>query len=160
ILAGLGLVETYTPSLRQDDPESSAWRLPEPVSLELAVLRTRLLPSLIDAARRNDELGAKGVGLFELAHVYIPAEELPVEQRHVAAVLEGGWSRARGVVEVLHGALKVEPRFERTADDLLHPGKSASVGAGVVGEIHPALLDGVWGAFELDLEALLQEVPD
>src|SRR5262249_50892794 len=39
VLAGLGLVETYTQSLRPDDPDPSAWRLPEPISVELAVLR-------------------------------------------------------------------------------------------------------------------------
>jgi phenylalanyl-tRNA synthetase beta chain len=155
VLAGLGLVETYTPSLRQSDPDSRAWRLPEPVSVELAVLRTQLLPSLVDAARRNLELGARGVALFELAHVYRPDGELPREHRHVAGIVEGGWARAKGVVETLYAALKAEARFERAADDLLHPGKSASVSAGIVGELHPGLIEGVWGGFELDLETLL-----
>src|SRR6266540_1515815 len=34
VLAGLGLVETYTPSLRQNDPNAGAWRLSEPISVE------------------------------------------------------------------------------------------------------------------------------
>jgi len=156
VLAGLGLVETYTPSLRPDDPSPGAWRLAEPISIELAVLRTRLLPSLVDAARRNLELGARGIALFELAHVYLPDAELPDEHRHVAGIVEGGWSRARGVVEALYAALKAEARFERISDDLFHPGKSASVGAGVVGELYPGLIEGVWGGFELDLVMLLQ----
>jgi phenylalanyl-tRNA synthetase beta chain len=156
VLAGLGLAETYTPSLRPDDPDPSAWRLPEPISVELAVLRTRLLPSLVDAVRRNVEQGAHAYGLFELAHVYLPGAPLPDERRHVAAIVEGGWSRARGVVEALHSALRVEGRFERASDDLLHPGKAASTGAGIVGELHPALLAGAWGVFELDLDALLE----
>ena len=160
VLAGLGLVETYTPSLRPDDPSPAAWRLPEPISVELAVLRTRLLPSLVDAARRNLELGAQGVALFELAHVYRPNGELPDEHRHVAGIVEGGWGRAKGVVEALYAALKAEARFERAADDLLHPGKSASVSAGIVGELHPGLIEGVWGGFELDLEALLRVARD
>jgi len=155
VLAGLGLVETYTPSLRHDDPDSGAWRLSEPISVELAVLRTRLLPSLVEAARRNVELGARRVALFELAHVYRPDGELPDEHRHVAGIVQGGWGRARGAVEALYAALKAETRFERTFDDLLHPGKSASVGAGIVGELHPGLIEGVWGAFELDLVTLL-----
>jgi phenylalanyl-tRNA synthetase beta chain len=155
VLAGLGLVETYTPSLRPDDPDPNAWRLPEPISVEFAVLRTRLLPSLVDAARTNLELGARGIRLFEIAHVYLPGGELPDEHRHVAAIVEGGWSRAKGVVETLYAALHAEPRFERAADDLLHPGKAATVGAGILGELHPGVLDGNWGAFELDLEQLL-----
>ncbi len=160
VLVGLGLVETYTASLREDDPDPAAWRLPEPVSVELAVLRTRLLPSLIDAARRNLDLGARGIALFELAHVYLPGDELPDERRHVAGIVEGGWSRAKGIVETLYAALNVEPRFSRASDELLHPGKAASVGAGVVGELHPGLIEGVWGAFELDLALLLDAAPD
>jgi phenylalanyl-tRNA synthetase beta chain len=160
VLVGLGLVETYTPSLRQSDPDANAWRLPDPISVELAVLRTRLLPSLVDAAGRNLELGARGVALFELAHVYLPDGELPSEHRHVAGIVEGGWGRAKGVVEALYAALKAEARFERTSDDLLHPGKSASVSAGIVGELHPGLIEGVWGGFELDLETLLQVARD
>jgi phenylalanyl-tRNA synthetase beta chain len=156
VLAGLGLVETYTPSLRPDDPSPGAWRLPEPISVELAVLRTRLLPSLVEAARRNLELGARGIALFELAHVYLPDGELPDEHRHVAGIVEGGWSRAKGVVEALYTALKAEARFERISDDLFHPGKSAAVGAGIVGELYPGLIEGVWGGIELDLVTLLQ----
>jgi phenylalanyl-tRNA synthetase beta chain len=156
VLAGLGLVETYTPSLRPDDSNPGAWRLSEPISVELAVLRTRLLPSLVDAARRNLELGARGVALFELAHVYRPDGELPDERRHVAGIVEGGWGHAKGVVEALYAALKGEARFERTSDDLFHPGKSASVGAGIVGELYPGLIEGVWGGFELDLVTLLE----
>jgi phenylalanyl-tRNA synthetase beta chain len=160
VLAGLGLAETYTPSLRPDDPDPNAWHLPEPISVELAVLRTRLLPSLLDAVRRNVEHGARAIGLFELAHVYLPGEALPDERRHVAAIVEGGWNRARGVVEALHTALRVDARFERTVDDLLHPGKAAATGAGLVGELHPALLPGAWGVFELDLAALLEAARD
>ena len=160
VLAGLGLVETYTPSLRERDANPGAWRLPEPISIELAVLRTRLLPSLVEAARANADLGARGIQLFEIAHVYLPGGDLPNERRYVAAIVEGGWSRAKGVVETLYAALKAEPRFERTTDELLHPWKAASVGAGIVGELHPAVLEGVWGAFELDLEELLAVVPE
>jgi phenylalanyl-tRNA synthetase beta chain len=159
VLVGLGFVETYTPSLREDDPEPQAWRLPEPISVELAVLRTRLLPSLIDAARRNAELGARGIALFEVARVYLPGGVLPDERRHVAGIVEGGWGRARAVVETLYTGLRAEPRFERTADEMLHPGKAAAVGAGTVGEVHPALSEGAWGAFELDLEELLAAIP-
>ena len=155
VLVGLGLAETYTPSLRAEDPDAQAWTLPEPVSAELAILRTRLLPSLVEAARRNSELGAEDIALFEVARVYLPGPALPDEQTHVAAVVEGGWPRAKGIVEALYAALKAEPVFERTTDELLHPGKAASVGAGVVGELHPGALDGVWGVFELDLAQLL-----
>jgi phenylalanyl-tRNA synthetase beta chain len=161
VLTGLGLVETYTPSLRESDRDPNALRLPEPISIEMAVLRTRLLPSLVDAARMNTDLGARDIQLFEIARVYINAiaGELPDEHSHVAAIVEGGWGRAKGIVEALYAALKAEPRFERAEDDLMHPLKTASVGTGIVGELHPSVLDGVWGAFELDLGELLEAVP-
>jgi phenylalanyl-tRNA synthetase beta chain len=156
LLVGLGLTETYTPSLRPDDRDPQALRLPEPISAEFAVLRASLLPSLVEAARRNVELGAERVGLFEVARVYLPAEALPNEQTHVAAIVDGGWQRAKGIVDTLYAALKAEPSFQRAEHELLHPGKSAETAAGVVGELHPAVLDGVWGAFELDLARLLE----
>jgi phenylalanyl-tRNA synthetase beta chain len=160
-LTGLGLAETYTPSLRPDDPDQQALRLPEPISAEFAVLRTSLLPSLVEAARRNVELGAEGVALYEVARVYLPAgDDLPDEETHVAAIVEGGWSRAKGIVDTLHAALKAEPSYERTAHELLHPGKSARTAAGVVGELHPAVLEGVWGSFELDLAKLFDASRD
>ena len=156
LLTGLGLTETYTPSLRPDDADPHALRLPEPISAELAVLRTSLLPSLVQAARRNIELGAERVALFEIARVYLPAEALPHEETHVAAIVDGGWTRAKGIVDTLYAALKAEPSFERAEHELLHPGKSAQTAAGVVGELHPAVLDGVWGVLELDLAKLLE----
>jgi phenylalanyl-tRNA synthetase beta chain len=157
VLAGFGLTETYTPSLRPDDPNQQALRLPEPISAEFAVLRTALLPSLVEAARRNVELGADGVVLYEVARAYLPAgNDLPDERPHVAAIVEGGWPRAKGIVDALHAALKAEATYERTEHELLHPGKSAQTAAGVVGELHPAVLEGVWGVFELDLAKLLE----
>ena len=156
LLAGLGLTETYTPSLRHGDADPRAWRLPEPISAEFAVLRTRLLPSLVEAAARNVELGAERVALFEVARVFLPDGELPDEQTRVAAIVGGGWSRAKGIVDTLYAALKAEPSFERAEDDLLHPGRAARTAAGVVGELHPGVLAGVWGVFELDLAKLLE----
>jgi phenylalanyl-tRNA synthetase beta chain len=156
LLAGLGLTETYTPSLRHGDASPQAWRLAEPISAEFAVLRTSLLPSLVEAAARNVELGAERVALFEVARVYLPDGGLPTEETHVAAIVDGGWGRAKGIVDTLYAALKTELAFDRTEHGLLHPGKSAATAAGVVGELHPGALDGVWGALELDLAKLLE----
>jgi phenylalanyl-tRNA synthetase beta chain len=160
LLAGLGLTETYTPSLRAGDANPNAWRLPEPISVEFAVLRTRLLPSLVEAVRRNVELGAERIALYEVARVYLPNGDLPNEETHVAAIVEGGWPAAKGIVDTVYAALKAETTFERVEDELLHPGKSAATVAGIVGELHPGVLDGVWGAFELDLAKLLELARD
>jgi phenylalanyl-tRNA synthetase beta chain len=151
-LVGLGFAETYTPSLRPDD--DTTWKLPEPISVELTALRTSLLPSLVEATRRNVDAGARRIALFEIARVYLPGGELPDERLRVAGIAEGGFLHVKGVVEALYAALKAEPAFERAAHPLLHPGKTARTPAGILGELHPRELDGEWGAFELDLADL------
>jgi phenylalanyl-tRNA synthetase beta chain len=151
-LVGLGFVETYTPSLRPD--EETPWKLEEPISVELSALRTRLLPSLVEAARKNGEVGAERIALFEIAHIYLPGDELPDERLRVAGILEGGFSRVKGVVETLYAALKADLEVERAEDPLLHPGKAARTAAGIFGELHPSLLEGTWSAFDLDLDEL------
>jgi len=151
-LVGLGFSETYTPSLVPDD--ATTWKLPEPISVELTALRTTLLPSLVEAARRNVDAGARAIALIEIARVYLPNGDLPNERLRVAGVSEGGFLHVKGVVEAVYAALKAEPDFERTSHPLLHPGKAARTSAGVLGELHPRQLEGEWGAFELDLEDL------
>jgi phenylalanyl-tRNA synthetase beta chain len=161
VLVGGGLFEAYTPSLVAEDASPDAFRIPEPQSSEQAVLRTRLLPSLIEAVRHNLDVGNSDVGLFEIARVYLPVgDQRPEERWTVGCAVEGGFARAKGVVETLHAALRLEPRFERAQDDLFHPGKAARVEAGVVGELRPDLLEGAWGAFELDLATLVAKVPE
>ncbi len=151
-LVGFGFAETYTPSLVPDD--ETPWKLPEPISVELTALRTTLVPSLVDAARRNIDAGATKIALFEIARVYLPDGDLPEERVRVAGLAEGGFLHAKGAVEALHAALKAEPSFDRVQHPLLHPGKAARTEAGLVGELHPKLLEGEWGAFELDLADL------
>jgi phenylalanyl-tRNA synthetase beta chain len=159
VLTGLGFSELYTPSLVEEDPDPGALRLREPITVELAVLRTTLLPSIVEAARRNVELGNEGVALFEIAHVYEPSGgALPVERIHLAAITENGYARAKGVVEALAGALKAQLRFSPAEHPLLHPARAARMGAGIVGELHPRQLEGGWGVLELDLGLLLESV--
>jgi phenylalanyl-tRNA synthetase beta chain len=151
-LVGLGFAETYTPSLVPD--ADTTWKLSEPISVELTALRTTFVPSLVDAARRNVDAGARAIALFEIARVYLPGGELPDERHRVAGIAQGGFLHVKGVVEALYAALKAEPTFERAEHPLFHPGKSARTPAGILGELHPRLLDGEWGAFELDLAEL------
>jgi len=160
-LVGAGLSEAYTWSLVGSDPRSDAIRLPSPMTSDQAVLRTTIVPGLVDAARTGVDAGAEHVALFEIARVYLPSgEQLPDEHWRVAGVVQGGYSVVKGVVEALYGALGLELRVERGSNQLLHPGKAAAAEAGWLGELHPTLLEGTWGAFELDLETLFAAVPD
>jgi len=160
VLAGCGLSEAYTPSLVAADPDRDALRLSLPLSSDQSVLRTTLLPSLLAAAERNRSVGNEDVALFEIAHVYLPSgEQLPLERVRVTGVVDGGYADAKGVVDTLLEALKIEPRFERGSHPLLHPGKTGRIPQGVVGEVHPGVAAG-WAAFELDLEELAAATPE
>jgi phenylalanyl-tRNA synthetase beta chain len=159
VLVGLGFDEAYTPSLVAEDRDD-ALRIPEPQSLDQAVLRTAVLPGLIEAARHNLSVGNEGIALFEIARVYLPTSgDLPDEPWHLAGVVQGGFEPAKGAVETTLRALQVSPSFERAEAPLLHPGKTAAVPGGVVGQLRPGLLDGEWGAFEIDLDDLFGRVP-
>jgi phenylalanyl-tRNA synthetase beta chain len=159
-LVGAGLSEAYTWSLVPWDPNPDAIRLPDPMTADQALLRTTVIPGLVEAAGTAREAGAERVGLFEIARVYYPSHgQLPNEAWHVGAVVSDGFSAAKGVLELLYDTLHVELRVQHGSNPLLHPGKAARTDAGWVGELHPTLLEGVWGAFELDLGVLAEAVP-
>jgi phenylalanyl-tRNA synthetase beta chain len=149
VLVGAGLSEAYTWSLVPAGEGRLA--LQEPYSAELAALRSDLELGLRESAERNRNAGVEGIGLFELARVYRPTgEELPAESWHVAAITEGGFFRAKGVLETLQRALGVP-----LGDVERLPGRAARTPYGRIAE-----LPGGWGFFEVDLEALLADVPE
>jgi phenylalanyl-tRNA synthetase beta chain len=161
VLVGCGCSEAYNSSLVADDPAPDAIRLPMPLTAEQAVLRTTLLDGLVESARRNVDAGNEQIALFELARVYLPSGgPRPDEHWHAGAIVEGGFSRAKGVLAVLYDALHVDLRVEPAEREALHPGKAARFEAGWLGELHPSLLEGTWGVFEVDLGALFAAVPE
>jgi phenylalanyl-tRNA synthetase beta chain len=161
VLVGVGLSEAYTWSLVAADPHPQALRLPDPMLADQAVLRTTLLNGLVEAARTGLDAGAERIALFEIARVYLPSgERLPDERWRVGAVLQGGYAAAKGVLEILYSALHLELRVRRGQHPSLHPGKAAETEAGWLGELHPTLLEGSWGAFELDLAMLFAPVSE
>jgi phenylalanyl-tRNA synthetase beta chain len=90
-------------------------------------------------------------------------DKLPDQPVHVAGVLAGegaGFFEAKGVVEALLAAARVERAEFRPADEpFLHPGRSAAVLDGFVGELHPEVaeaygLEGTVAVFELGVEGL------
>ena len=161
VLVGAGLSEAYTWSLAGSDPSPDAIRLPSPMTSDQAILRTTIVPGLVEAARTGIDAGADHVALFEIARVYLSSGgQLPDEYWRVGGVMQGGYEDVKGVVEALYGALGLELRVERGSRELLHPGKAAVTEAGWLGELHPTLLEGTWGSFELDLATLFAAAPD
>jgi phenylalanyl-tRNA synthetase beta chain len=135
-----------------------------PISADYELMRTSLLPLLVDAAKRNLARGVLDLGLFEVGPVVrraADAKEAPAEPVHAAAILVGrrpGWLRpgepydffdAKQVcVELLGGLGVALPVFvPSSASRLLHPGAAADIrlqdasgrALGQVGELHPRL---------------------
>ncbi|HZT93228.1 MAG TPA: phenylalanine--tRNA ligase subunit beta [Gaiellaceae bacterium] len=156
VLVGVGYAEVYTPTFVADGD----LRLPEPLSAEAAAVRTELYASLLGPARRNADNGVLDVALFEIARTYRDVGgELPEEHWHVAGIVDGAFHEAKWAVEQIYSALGIEPSYERASEPYLHPGKAARTTEGWLGELHPALIDGLWSAFELDLDALAEAAP-
>ena len=161
VLVGAGFSEAYTWSLTPSDPDSAALRVAEPMSGDHAVLRTTLLHGLVEAARVNVDAGNDPVRLFELARVYLPSgEQLPNERWRVAGIAGGGFAAARAGVEAIYRTFHLPLEVRRATRDELHPGKAAETDAGWLGELHPTLLEGSWGVFELDVAALMEPLPE
>ncbi|HET9674063.1 MAG TPA: phenylalanine--tRNA ligase subunit beta [Gaiellaceae bacterium] len=138
VLVGAGFYEAYTWTLV---PEAEG-RIPlqEPYTAELAALRDTLEHWLVESARRNRNAGVERIALFELARVFLPSDDvLPEERWHVAGIVDGGYSVAKGAVETLHRAFHVEPDY--SVVDLRE-------------------LDEGWGYFEIDLDSLFPRVPE
>ena len=138
--------------------------LKNPISAELSLMRTGLVPSLLKNAARNRAQRVDDVRLYELARVYHPApveaegDAPTLEDLRVAGVLLGrrapaGWTGGADAVDfydakaateaVLQGLGVAGARWEAGGESWLHPRVAATVRAadgerfGWVGELHP-----------------------
>jgi phenylalanyl-tRNA synthetase beta chain len=160
VLVGFGYSEAYTWSLLPEQSATGGVALQEPLSSEQAVLRTSLVEGLLASARRNVDAGNDDIALFEQAHVYLPTgEQLPEERWRVGGIAQGGFAFAKGTAEGLYAALGIEPSFH-PADDLPAASRGARTDEGWVGSVREPELPGEWGAFELDVDALVNRVPE
>ena len=150
------------------------WRLANPISEDMKVMRPSLFPGLIGAARRNMDRGASSVRLFEIGRRYLGDKEHPTlallvaGDRQPRTWLTGkaqGFDAFDAKAEVLAlldaagvpvGNLQVYP----DAGPTWHPGRSAKLGLGpktivaAFGELHPGLsksLDAPAGAVAAEL---------
>ncbi len=170
-------------SLEPNDRRRESIKLLNPLVEEQSVMRTVLLPGLLETAARNASFRILNLRIFEIRRVYLPKidRELPDEPLHIGGLLSGmrnceGWNQekssvdfydAKGVVENLleqfniHGA-----SFSGTSPEAFyHPGKASTIicngeTIGTLGEIHPTVqenygLEKPCYYFELDFEKLV-----
>lgn len=197
-LRDLGMTENITYSLISTkegkeivslDPSAEPIRIAMPMSREHAVLRTSLLPSLIQTAKYNRNHGLETLSLFEIGLTYLTKERkltnLPKENWELAGLITGKqnadfWNQNSGqVLNFYHGKGILEALFVRLGVSQIeyreasligfHPGRTAELVCnnqviGVLGQLHPKLerkyqLEETI-LFEIDLSKLFQLVPE
>jgi phenylalanyl-tRNA synthetase beta chain len=161
--AARGLDEAVTWSFVSDSEAAAFgggdWRLANPISEEMKVMRPSLLPGLIAAARRNLDRGASSVRLFEIGRRYLAEAERPT----LAFILAGerrarAWQTGKAqpfdAFDSKAEALALLDAAGAPTDNLQlfpdagptwHPGRSATLRLGpktivaAFGELHPSL---------------------
>lgn len=162
--------------LRLAGAEAHGIKVGNPLTVEQSVMRTLLLPSLLDAAQSNLRRGNAAVKIFDQSRVFHDGD--PIEERlHLGAAAFGAWDDSvwagkdrpadfydlKGVLEGLLARLGLTATYSRGEQPFLHPGMAAKVGVagktvGWIGALHPEVarkLDLPGGfVFEIDLDAL------
>jgi len=169
LLSGLGLVEAINYSFidpdsleamgfGKEDPRSRPVAIVNPLSEEMSVMRTTLLPGLLATAQANEKVQVKDMAFFELGRVFYREGKEVTDELHGALLAMGRWGAAwddkgreydfffvKGVVEELVGRLKGGIlTLEPCQEPYLHVGRSARIlldgePLGFMGEIHPRL---------------------
>jgi len=159
--------------------------LANPLSGELGVMRTALLPGLVASLARNAARQQPRVRLFELGNVFrANAGDAPIETGRIAAAACGdvhaeqwgaaartiGFHDLKGDLDSLAALAGATLEYRASQPAWAHPGRSADVyrdgvRLGWIGQLHPRLqraleLDVDVVAFELDLLPLFsRDVP-
>jgi phenylalanyl-tRNA synthetase beta chain len=168
------------------DPGISPVALTNPISADMAVMRTSLLPGLVSAVLHNTKRQQGRVRLFETGLRFLPSEECLQQVPTLALVVTGGryaenWDSGsapvdfydlKGDIESLLALTRAEGEFAFGAGrrDALHPGQTALITrdeetVGYLGALHPTVgrklgLPGPVYVGELTLSAVLQtELP-
>lgn len=147
-----------------EDPRRNSIRLCNPLAAEQSVMRTSLLPGLLETASRNISFRTLDLRLFEMRRVYhnVPGREMPIEPIYCAGLISGsreqeGWCQqkdtvdfydAKGIVQSLLELLHLDG-ISWNSDEpeaFYHPGKCCRILAGTtvlgsIGEIHPQVLN-------------------
>ena len=145
------------------DPRRNMVRILNPLSEEASVMRTSLIPGLLEIARYNVSRKNLNLKIFELRKVYFPKPEalLPEEVTYLAGLAMGmdrepHWAfpprvvdfyDVKGCLEALFENLGIRGvQFISTEEvPYLHPGRASiilvgSESLGVLGEVHPQVL--------------------
>ncbi len=161
LLCGMGLYQANTfsfvspknadrISLPANAPERSAVVIKNPLGEDTSVMRTTLLPGLLEVLSRNNAHNLPTAAMYELGHIYLPKEipdELPDEPLMLAFGFygQGDFYALKGMTEAIFTDAGISRlRFAACTDNpTFHPGRCAEIFArgnmkvGIIGQIHP-----------------------
>ncbi len=175
-LVGMGLYEILNYSfisprwldhlgLDENDPRRNVVKLRNPLGEDTSVMRTTLVPSMLNTVAANLNRNIPGGMLFELSKVFVPAEkagELPAEKTAlcIAAYGEGvDFYTVKNIVTWLLAKFGVQASIAAGGDSYYHPGRKAIMAVGntrlaTLGEIHPDVAE----AFDIKGRVVVAEV--
>lgn len=158
-LVALGLYEMYnynftSPAvfdallLPEDSELRKAVRILNPFGEDQSLMRTTLIPGMLDSLVRNANRKSGHLRFFEVGNTHVDTgAELPEERKRIGIILGGetaSFSLLKGIIEELFRVLCVSNETCRISDaSYLQPGRAAEIldsqgnSLGVFGELHP-----------------------
>ena len=137
-----------------DSPLRKTVKLVNPLGEDTSIMRTVILPSMLDILSRNFAFKNKGVKLYEIGKIYLPVEgeKLPNEPKRMIFGTYGeheNFFTLKGEADALLEQLNVHPAtyVADTKNPSYHPGRCADImidgkKLGVIGQIHPLVAEG------------------
>ena len=141
---------TYYDKIRwaPDDPRRDSMKILNPLGEDTSIMRTTILPSMLEIIARNYAFRNRSVRLYELGKVYFKRPDGLADEPRVLSLGAYGdgidFYTLKGAVEELLDTLRVpDVRFvTESGNPSYHPGRCARVLSGttelgVLGQIHP-----------------------
>ena len=141
---------TYYDKIRmpKDSPLRKSLKILNPLGEDTSIMRTTILPSMLEIIARNHSYRNKSARLYELGKIYLPREDgLADEPKYLSLGAYGDgvdFFSFKGSIETLLHELRItDVKYVACTDnDSYHPGRCAKVYAGetylgVFGQIHP-----------------------
>ena len=151
--------------LPENSPLRDSLKILNPLGEDRSIMRTTVLPSMLETLTRNWNYRNKSVKLYELGRTYFPRPDgLADEPKTLCFGAYGDdmdFFTLKGAVQAILDALRVDGvRYAAVTDNpSYHPGRCAEVRAGdtrlgVLGQVHPAVAD----AYGVDAEYYVAEL--
>ena len=141
---------TYYDKIRmpKDSSLRNSLKILNPLGEDTSIMRTTILPSMLEIIARNHSYRNKSARLYELGKIYLPREDgLADEPKYLSLGVYGDgvdFFSFKGSIETLLHELRItDVKYVACTDnDSYHPGRCAKVYAGetylgVFGQIHP-----------------------